>query len=161
MIFVTLGTQNMSFIRLLNELDCLVDGGYITEPIIVQAGCTKFQSSNMKILDFLPSCKMHELQSSARFIITHGGVGSILESLKLRKKVIAIPRMKEYAEHLNNHQLEIVQLFANKGYILPCYNIAELFSLIQNIEKFTPKIFESNRTDFVISLKQIISLLLK
>ena len=86
MIFVMLGTQNNSFHRLLEKIDELIKKGKIKDEVIVQAGYTKYQSENMKIFDLIPRDKIEEYQKKADFIITHGGVGSIISSLKLGKK---------------------------------------------------------------------------
>ena len=89
-----LGTQNNSFKRLLKELDKLKENKVIKDKIIVQAGYTKYKSDNMEIFDFIDKDKLEEYQSEADLIITHGGVGSIVSSIKKGKKVIAIPRLK-------------------------------------------------------------------
>ena len=48
MIFVTLGTQDKSFTRLLEAIDREIDNGTIKEKVIVQAGLTKYKSKNME-----------------------------------------------------------------------------------------------------------------
>lgn len=74
MILVLLGTQNNSFHRLLEEIDKLIQKGTIKEEVIVQAGYTKYQSDNMKILDFMDKDKLEEMERKANLIISHGGV---------------------------------------------------------------------------------------
>ena len=90
MILVLLGTQNNSFHRLLEEIDNLIQKGIIKEEVVVQAGYTKYETSNMKQFDLIDSEEFEELQKKARIIITHGGVGSIISSIKKGKKVIAV-----------------------------------------------------------------------
>ena len=104
MILVMLGTQNNSFHRLLEEIDKLINQGVIKDKVIVQSGHTKYSSKNMEIIDFMSQEELEKLQSEADLIITHGGVGSIISSLKMGKKVIAVPRLHEYHEHVNDHQ---------------------------------------------------------
>ena len=108
MILVMLGTQNNSFHRLLEEVEKNIENGIIQEDVIVQAGYTKFESKHMQIFDLIPKEKLEELQEKANLIITHGGVGSIISSIEKDKKVIAVPRLHEFGEHVNNHQKEIV-----------------------------------------------------
>ena len=108
MILVMLGTQNNSFHRLLEEIDKLIKENMIKEEVIVQAGYTKYETNNMKIIDLMPKEELEELQDKADLIITHGGVGSIISSLEKGKKVIAITRLHKYGEHVNDHQKEIV-----------------------------------------------------
>lgn len=144
MIFVMLGTQNNSFHRLLEKIDELIKKGKIKDEVIVQAGYTKYQSENMKIFDLIPRDKIEEYQKKADFIITHGGVGSIISSLKLGKKVIAVPRMHEYHEHVNNHQTEIIELFQAKGYIIGIKSVDELEEAISKISTFKPEEYKLN-----------------
>ena len=61
---------------------------------------------------------MNDLINKCEFIITHGGTGSIIMPLQNNKKVIACARLEKYKEHINNHQTEIVSIFADLGYLL-------------------------------------------
>ena len=88
MILVMLGTQNNSFHRLLEEIDKLIKDGQIKEEVIVQAGYTKYESTNIKIIDFISNDELEKLEKQASFIITHGGVGSIVTALEENKKEI-------------------------------------------------------------------------
>ena len=54
MILVTLGTQDKSFTRLLDAIQKQIDLGNIKDKVIVQAGCTKYNSKDMQILDLIP-----------------------------------------------------------------------------------------------------------
>ena len=103
MIFVTLGTNDESFERLLKAIDKEIDKGTIKEKVIVQAGCTKYESKNMEILDLVPRDEFEKLISECNLLITHGGVGSILTGINKGKKVIAVPRLAKYNEHGNDH----------------------------------------------------------
>ena len=149
MILVLLGTQNNSFDRLLQEIDNCIDNNTIKEDVIVQAGHTVYNSSKMQILDFISSEELNDLMSRADFIITHGGVGSILNSIKLGKKVIAIPRLAKYKEHVNDHQIQIVEKFSTENYILGINDVSELQKAILSINSFTPKKFESNTNNII------------
>lgn len=144
MVLVLLGTQNNSFYRLLEEIDKLIDKNIINEKVIVQAGYTKYETANMEILDLLPKDELEKYQEKADYIITHGGVGSIISSIKKGKKVIAIPRKHEYEEHVNNHQEEIVKLFNQKGYILGINDVSELEKAIKELRNFVPKKYKQD-----------------
>ena len=79
-------------------------------------------------------------------IITHGGVGSIISCIKLSKKVIAVPRLKEYKEHVNDHQIQIVSEFNNSGFIKGVSHVEELEDVISKIPEFNPKQFVGNNS---------------
>ena len=149
MILVMLGTQNNSFHRLLEEIDKLIDIGKIQEEVIVQAGYTKYESKNMKIIDFLPSKELEKLEQQANCIITHGGVGSIIGSIEKGKKVIAVPRLKQYGEHVNDHQLDIVESFDKLGYIIGIKDVSELEVALQRVEKFKPREYVQNTGNII------------
>lgn len=151
MILVLLGTQNNSFYRLLKEIDKNIEDGTIKEKVIVQSGFTRYKSSNMEIFDLIPLEELDNLIDEANLIITHGGVGSIIDSLKRGKKIIAVPRLKEHKEHVNNHQIEIIQEFAKKKFLLGIQDTTELKDALIESKDFIPNKYESN-TDNIINI---------
>jgi len=156
MILVLLGTQNNSFHRLLEEIDKLIENKKITDEVIVQAGYTKYETKNMKILDLIPKKELEQYQEKADLIITHGGVGSIISSIKKNKKVIAIARLHEYGEHVNNHQKDIIQLFNQKGYIIGLNDVKELENAIEKVKVFTPQKYEHNNEKILKIIEEFI-----
>ena len=156
MTLVMLGTQNNSFHRLLEEVDKLIEKKVIEEKVIVQAGYTKYNSSNMEIFDLISNDKLNKLMDDADIIITHGGVGSIIESLKKNKKIIVCPRLKKYNEHTNNHQLQIVERFSKKGYIIPYYENDDLGKILKEIKDFKPRKYRSNTKNMINTLENYI-----
>ena len=144
MIFVTLGTQDKGFPRLLEAIDKQIEKGNIKEKVIVQAGLTEYDSDNMEIFDLVPQKEFDKYVDEASLIITHGGAGSILTAVKKDKKVIAAARLAKYKEHNNDHQLQIVDEFSKCGYILKLDNFDELDKVIKKAKSFKPKKYVSN-----------------
>ena len=151
MIFVTLGTQDKSFVRLLKAIDREIENGNIKDKVIVQAGLTKYSSPNMEILDLISEEEFDKLIDKCDLLITHGGAGSILAGVKKNKKIIAAARLAKYKEHTNDHQKQIIKEFSNKGYILELKDFNSLGKLIEKSKNFKPKKFVSN-TDNMIKL---------
>lgn len=151
MIFVTLGTQDKSFTRLLEAIDREIEKGNIKDKVIVQAGLTKYSSPNMEILDLVSEDEFDKLIDQCDLLITHGGAGSILSGIKKNKKIIAAARLAKYKEHTNDHQKQIIKEFSNKGYILELRDFNSLGKLIEKSKSFKPKKFTSN-TDNMIKL---------
>lgn len=147
MIFVSLGTNDKSFDRLLKKLDEEISLGNIRDKVVVQSGYTKYSSDNMDIVDLMPMDMFNKNISSCDVLITHGGVGTILDGLKHGKKIIAFPRLKMYQEHVNDHQVEIIDEFYNCGYILTG-QIDEIVKLIDEVRDFEPKEYKSNNYKF-------------
>ena len=149
MILVLLGTQNNSFHRLLEEIQKNIKNGNIKEKIVVQKGYTKFESKDMEIYDQLPSDELKKLIDKANIVITHGGVGSIITSIEKGKKVIAVPRLKKYKEHVNDHQLDIINSFSEMGYIIGIHEVEELGEALKRVEKFEPKKYVQNTGNII------------
>lgn len=118
MVLVTLGTQDKQFKRLLIEIERLIEIGKIKDEVIAQIGNTEFQSNRIKIIEFTSPNEMNNLLQNADYIITHGGVGTLIQGMKFNKKMIAVPRLKKYKEHVNDHQLQIIENFEENGYII-------------------------------------------
>lgn len=144
MILVTLGTQDYPFERLLKQIDKEILKGNIKEKVIVQSGYTKYKSKNMTIFDLITNEKLNDLMKEANLIITHGGVGSIINALKNKKVIIAAARLKKYHEVTNDHQKQIIKRLAEQGYILELKNFNKLGNLIKESKKFKPRKFNSN-----------------
>ena len=155
MIFVTLGTQDKKFKRLLDAVEKLD----IDEKIVAQIGSTDFKSEKMELHKFMSKDEFDNYMKEARIIITHAGVGTIIEGLKLHKKMIVSAKKKEYKEHVSNHQEQILRLFSEDGYILALDNFDDLEKLIN--KDFIPKEFKSNNENFNNNLKKEIKNLIK
>ena len=149
MILVLLGTQKNEFNRLLEAIEKKIIEENIKEKVIVQAGCTKYSTDLMEIFDLIPKEDIEELKKKARIIITHGGVGSILSCVKLGKKVIAVPRLAKYNEHVNDHQKQLVEKFDKEGYIIGVEDLEKLPEALKRIEDFEPRKYISNTNNFI------------
>ena len=151
MIFITLGTQDKPFTRLLDKVESLLKEKKIKTRVVVQAGCTKYKSKYMEIFELLPMDEFEKMMDSCDILITHGGVGSIVTGLKKNKKVLAVARLKKYGEHTNDHQLQIIEEFSKKGYILPVNDLDDLENILNQVDKFKPKKYKSN-TDHMVKI---------
>lgn len=151
MIFVSVGTQNIQFDRLLKSVEKQIELGNIKEKVIVQSGVTNFKSNKMEVVGFIPMEEFKKIISDARVIICHGGVGTITDGLRNNKTVIACPRLQKYGEHINDHQLQIINNFGKMGYIIPLLDSNDLDKALEKAKTFKPKMYKSN-TDKMINL---------
>ena len=152
MILVLLGTQNNDFHRLLNEVEINIQNGNINEEVVVQAGFTNYKSDKMKIFDMTSRENLEGLIKKADLIITHAGVGSIEMSLEQNKKVIAVPRLKKYGEHVNDHQKDIESEFNKKGWLIGIDDVSELSRALKKVKKFIPKKYDKPRSEEIIHI---------
>jgi UDP-N-acetylglucosamine transferase subunit ALG13 len=156
MILITLGTQDKSFKRLLDAVQREIDKGNIKERVVVQAGYTQYESKDMEILDFVDREKFEELINECDILITHAGVGSILTGLNKMKVVIAAARLSKYKEHINDHQIQIVEKFDRLGYIIPLKDFNRLDKVLAKARKFKPKKYVSNTDNIIKHLEDFI-----
>lgn len=133
MIFVSLGTHERPFLRLVKEIDRLSMEGKIKDRIMVQLGFTdyKFASRNIEAEKYMEQKKFDKAFKNAELIITHGGSGNILEAVSQGKPVIVVPRLSKFGEHVNDHQLQIVKEMEILGNVFAVYNIEKLLEAIK------------------------------
>ena len=157
MVLVLLGTQNNSFARLMKEIEKCIENNTIKEEVIAQVGSTNFESDKMIIKKYCSSEELMELINKANFVITHGGAGSIINCIKANKKVIAVPRKKEYKEHVNDHQIQLVEALSDEGFIIGTKGIEELEDKIKLVDNFNPKKFISNTDNMINKIEEYIN----
>lgn len=158
LILVSLGTQDKSFHRLLKAIEREIIKGNIKDKVIVQAGTTKFESEHMEIFDLVSKDEFDELLASCNLLITHGGIGTILQALKEDKKVLAAARLEKYDEHLNDHQKEIIGEFVKEKYILELDDFDKLAKKLKDIKKFKAKKFTSNNQRMIKIISDFVGL---
>lgn len=129
MILITVGTQEHKFDRFFN----IIDEINFNEEVIIQCGETKYTNSKYKVSPYYDNYL--ELVKKAKVIITHGGVGSIMEGLEEKKKVIAMVRKEEFLEHVNDHQEEIVNKLVENKNILKFDSVKSLKLALNNTDK--------------------------
>lgn len=156
MILLTLGTQDKSFRRLLETLDHQLEAGLIQEDVVVQSGYTQYSSPRLKIIPYCSQDELDLYRQNASLIITHGGVGSILDALRFHKKVIGVARLKQYKEHINDHQIEILEKFAKEGHLLYASDLAMIPSLVKEAQDFNPVPYPFNNKLLLDHIKKII-----
>lgn len=153
-IFVTLGSQEFQFNRLLKVLDDkLLNDEY---EIFAQRGHSDYIPKFYKTIDFVDRDAFLDNVNKADIIITHAGTGAIISALKANKPVIAVARLAKYNEHVDNHQTEILKVFSNKNYI---YGITEIKDIKEELNKALSKTYDkfiSNTDNFVENLIELI-----
>lgn len=157
MIFITLGSQKFQFNRLLKEIDRLVECGTIQEEVFAQIGYSDYVPKNIKYKQFLDRDEFSEMMKKCEKVITHGGTGAIIGAIKQKKKVIAVPRLEKFGEHVDDHQLQITKQFKSMNFIETIDNIEELSHAIQRIECSIYNMYVSNTSDIVNKIDDFIN----
>jgi UDP-N-acetylglucosamine transferase subunit ALG13 len=139
MIFVTVGTHEQPFDRLIKKVDELVENKKIRDKVIAQIGYCKYIPKNFDYFRFADFKKMEKILNSSRIVITHGGIGSIFLALRKGKKVIVVPRMRKFGEHSDDHQIQVAKELEKQGMIIATYDIEDLEEAIKKSKNFSFK----------------------
>ncbi|WP_252216023.1 PssE/Cps14G family polysaccharide biosynthesis glycosyltransferase [Clostridium sp. VAP41] len=158
MIFITVGSQKFQFNRLLKEVDRLVKEKKITEEVFAQTGYSNYKPKNYKYKKFLDRDEFSNIMSRCHIVITHGGTGAIIGAVKQEKKVIAVPRLKEFGEHVDDHQLQIISEFGKMNFIKSVNKIEELDDVINTIGNCELNKYVSNTKVIIKSIEEFINI---
>ncbi len=142
MVFVTVGTQKQSFKRIFSLVEHSTQLRF--EEIVAQSGNTEFVSKKIEMIKFMDNTKFEELIEESDFVICHGGVGSIFTSLLKGKKVLAVPRLSKYGEHVDDHQIEICEELENLGYIIYYRDEENFDECIKKMKELEFKKYKTN-----------------
>ena len=160
MIFVTVGTHEQPFNRLIQCVDNLKKDGIITEDVIIQTGYSTYKPEYCKWKKLFSYQEMLRLVDEARIVITHGGPSSFIMPLQIGKTPIVVPRKHEFNEHVNDHQMEFAKNVAQRmGTIILVDNIEMLGDVITNYDQIVAGIghgISSNNAKFCEALEKIV-----
>lgn len=156
MIFVTVGSQKFQFNRLLEEVDRLIENGNIQEEVFGQIGVSDYKPRNYKYKDFMTQEEFNEYLDRANIIITHAGTGVIVNAIKKEKKVIGVPRLAKYEEHVDDHQMQLIKKFTEMNLIEACNDINDLEAKIKSIKNKNFTKYKSNNDKFLQNIKEYI-----
>lgn len=161
MIFVTVGTHEQAFNRLVECVDKLKEkGAFKEEEVIIQTGFSTYEPKHCTFSKLYPYQDMIKYVEQARIVITHGGPSSFIMPLQVGKVPIVVPRQKQFEEHVNDHQVEFSKAVAKRqGNIIVVENIAELEKTILNYDSIInnmPAELKSNNARFNAELEKIV-----
>lgn len=157
MIFVTLGSQKFQFNRLLKELDRLIGDNVLEEEVFAHIGYSDYLPKNYKYKKFLSREEFIEFEKRADCVITHGGTGAIIGAVKKGKKVIAVPRLAKFGEHVDDHQMQLINQFSEMKLIIPCYEIESLADAYIRTKDMETLEYKSNTEKYIEDIEEFIS----
>lgn len=165
MIFVTVGTHEQPFNRLVKAVDDLKKSGVITEEVIIQTGFSTYEPQYCEWSKLIPYQDMLKNVEDAHIVITHGGPASFIMPLQIGKVPIVVPRQKQFEEHVNDHQVEFARNVAERmGTIIPVEDIGKLGEIIANYDERVAGMehgMNSNNAKFNEEFEKISNVVLK
>ena len=133
MIFVTVGTHEQQFNRLIEKIDNLKKDGIIEDDVFIQIGFSTYEPRYCEWKKLVSYDEMTEYISKARVVITHGGPATFMSVLSSGKKPIVVPRLKKFGEHVNDHQLKFCKEVEKRlGNIVVVQDIVDLSDTLTN-----------------------------
>jgi UDP-N-acetylglucosamine--N-acetylmuramyl-(pentapeptide) pyrophosphoryl-undecaprenol N-acetylglucosamine transferase len=111
-VVVTLGTWTQPFRRLLEHLVPLVSEG---AQILCQSGPTDVEGLRVTARPWMPAGELHAALREADVVVTHAGVGAIIDALEAGKLPIVVPRSAEHGEFIDNHQMQLAARLEQLG----------------------------------------------
>lgn len=156
MIFVTLGSQKFQFNRLLEKVDELIAQRVINDEVFAQTGYSDYTPKNYDYKQFLDREEFLAIEAKANIVITHGGTGAIIGAVKEGKKVIAVPRLAKYGEHVDDHQIQLIKQFDRMGIIEACYEIEKLEEAYKKSKVTEYNRYISNTAKIIESIERFI-----
>ncbi len=165
MIFVTVGTHEQPFNRLIQEIDRLKSDGSLKEEVIIQSGYSTYQPKHCEYKKLFTYDEIQNYIRKSRIIITHGGPASFMMPLQIGKVPVVVPRKCDFGEHVNNHQVEFTKAVEHRYKSIICVSeISDLKSIVLNYNEIISKIskgMDSNNIKFNKILSEIINDLLQ
>ena len=138
-IFVTVGSRNYPFDRLFKKLDELCENGVIKGDMFAQTGTSTYLPQHFKFKDFVSQEEFLKWVECSDIVVSHGASGSIMKALNAGKKVIAVTRLEKYGEHINDHQIQNNEAFAQNGYVVAVFEMDELGKAFESYYNGTDK----------------------
>ncbi|WP_294010242.1 glycosyltransferase [uncultured Streptococcus sp.] len=160
MIFVTVGTHEQPFNRLIQEVDHLVETGVIKEEVFIQTGYSTYEPKFCQWSRLISFDQMSEFMQKADIIITHGGPATFMSAIANGKKPIVVPRQEKFGEHVNDHQIDFCEKVNSRfNNIYLVNNTNELRKLLTSDISFKTLNGSKGNTNFISNFtKEINSL---
>jgi UDP-N-acetylglucosamine transferase subunit ALG13 len=151
-ILLTIGTQ-LPFDRLVRAMDDLA--ATLSEEIFAQIGHASYTPVHMQWAPTLRPDEFEAKFTSASVIVSHAGIGTILTAQKYRKPLVLVPRLAQYGEHRNDHQLATANQVKDKVGVYIASDVNELPALLgrNDLEAARDDLEVTGRSLFVDNLR--------
>ncbi len=161
MIFVTVGTHEQPFNRLVQKIDELKRDGIVQDEVIIQTGFSTYEPKYCQWSKLIPYQQMVKNVADARIVITHGGPASFIMPLQIGKTPIVVPRQHQFNEHVNDHQVEFARNVSRRmGTIIPVEDIETLGKIITDYDQIVAGMghgMSSNNIRFNEELEKLVN----
>lgn len=154
-LFATVGAI-LPFDRLVNMVADAKAQGAIPEDILIQTGAGGLAPTGIQTVETLPFDQIQDHLREADIVVCHGGTGSLITALRQGCRVIAVPRLFEHGEVYDNHQAEITDSFAARGYLAVAKTAEELVEALKIVRARPPAMATSDPAALIDHLNQLL-----
>jgi UDP-N-acetylglucosamine--N-acetylmuramyl-(pentapeptide) pyrophosphoryl-undecaprenol N-acetylglucosamine transferase len=116
--FVTVGTHNQQFNRLLAMVDVAVGAGVLPTPVVAQGGSSTYRPRNYELRDWLSPEEVEAVLEDTQYVVSHGGSGLVSAALRTGHRPLVLPRLAVHHEHFDDHQTQIVGKLDELGLVV-------------------------------------------
>lgn len=160
MIFISVGTHEQPFDRLIKYVDELKERNMIKEDVVIQTGFSTYEPQFCIWKKLFPYQEMIKQVEKARIVVTHGGPASFIMPLQVGKIPVVVPRQKRFNEHVNDHQVEFARIVAKRQKnIIVVEEIEMLKDIILNYDTIAASMstgHKSNNEKFNMEFKKLV-----
>jgi UDP-N-acetylglucosamine transferase subunit ALG13 len=149
MIFASLGTMNMPFIRMAKAVDEWAKSS--KEEVLVQTGYTKYNYQYAKAFDFCTKEEMQSFIEKASILILQGGWGAISEAMERNKKIVVIPR-HDKTEHIHD-QFQLIRKLDAMGCVIGVFDEKDLPDKMNEANYFKFQCLKRGNAELLIKAK--------
>ena len=157
-VFLTVGTHPEPFDRLVKEMDRISKTKKFE--VFGQTGNSAYIPKNFVFARLLNTVEYSQKAKWADIIVSHGGAGAIIHAMEHKKKLVVVPRLKDFSEHTNNHQLDLARVLEKHKKAISLENIQELEVALQKAKSFSPQ-FDSTKKNLITGIANWLSALEK
>lgn len=156
MVFVTVGTHEQPFDRLMREVARLAAAGVLSD-VVVQYGYSTVAPEGCRCERFLPYAEMERLYREADAVICHGGPSTFLEAMAAGRVPVVVPRLARFGEHVNDHQLAFCRQFEERvGGIVVVEDVSGLAGAVERARSMDARGAGGNTERFCEELERLV-----
>jgi UDP-N-acetylglucosamine transferase subunit ALG13 len=132
-IFVTVGTDQ-PFDRLIRTVDEWVERSDRRD-VFAQIGRSQLKPRHLDYCQFLTPEEFRTRFNTARVVVAHAGMGTILTALQYEKPLVIMPRRASLGEQRNDHQLATARYLSSTHRIVVAADEGELAGLLAKLDE--------------------------
>ena len=151
-IFVTVGTHPQSFRRLIVKMDELA-AQHPEWSVFGQIGYTDYNPKHFRFTKLIPETEYSKKVAAADVVVSHGGAGAIIHAMQTRKKLVLVPRLEQFNEHTNDHQLDLARSLEKSKKVISVKDVSDFERALKKTSSFHPD-FDSTKKNLIRGMEK-------